>query len=179
MAVGARNQHIGRMFSLVRQRLVRTWLTIAAVDCVFATTLGVAAYKTTAARVWEGVASVLMGPGAINGGAPAVAVGLLMHLAVAFTGALVFLLLLGASAGLRRLVSNPAGMLVVAAIYGPMIWLVMSVVVIPHFTGKPPTFAYRWWVQLVGHIPFVGLPIVIAASRPAPLSSEAPALEPA
>ena len=98
MARGGLERHISGMLLLLRQRLVRTWLTIAATDCVFATTLGVVAYKTTAARVWEGVASVLMGPTAINAGAGAVAVGLLMHLAVAFTWSLVFLLLLGFTA---------------------------------------------------------------------------------
>jgi len=167
------------MLILLRQRLIRTWLTIAAIDCIFATTLGVVAYKSTAARVWEGVASVLMGPSAINGGAGAVAIGLLMHLAVAFTCSLVFLLVLGASAALRQLVAHPAGILAVAAIYGPMIWLVMSIVVIPHFTGRAPTYAARWWVQFFGHIPFVALPIVVTASRSLRPTSQEPALEPA
>ena len=39
--------------------------------------------------------------------------------------------------------------------YGPVIWLVMSLVVIPFLTKRPPTVAFRWWVQLVGHFPFV------------------------
>lgn len=167
------------MLTLLRQRLIRTWLTIAAIDCVFATTLGVVAYKTTAARVWEGVASVVLGSSAINGGASAVAVGLLLHVAVAFTWSLVFLLMLGSSAWLRRVVSRPAGVVVVATLYGPLIWLVMSIVVIPHFTGRAPTFASRWWVQLFGHIPFVAFPIVIVASRPVASADQAPSLEPA
>jgi hypothetical protein len=179
VATGGSGRHIGGVLTFLRQRLIRTWLTIAATDCIFATTLGVVAYKTTAARVWEGVASVVIGPSAINGGASAVAVGLLLHLSVALTWSVVFLAALGAFAGLRRLVSNPAGLLAVAALYGPLIWVMMSAVVIPRFTGRPPTFAFRWWVQFFGHIPFVALPIILAGSRPARSPVEDPALEPA
>jgi len=55
----------------------------------------------------------------------------------------------------------------VAALYGPVIWLVMSLVVIPLLSRRPPAFNFRWWVQLVGHIPFVAVPIVAVISRPA------------
>ena len=44
--------------------------------------------------------------------------------------------------------------------YGPFIWTVMSVVVIPLLVHRPPSINVRWWVQFVGHIPFVALPIV-------------------
>jgi hypothetical protein len=37
---------------------------------------------------------------------------------------------------------------------------VMSVAIVPLFTHRPPTINIRWWIQLVGHIPFVALPIV-------------------
>jgi hypothetical protein len=50
--------------------------------------------------------------------------------------------------------------------YGPFVWLVMSLVVIPLLLRRPPTIGFRWWVQFVGHFPFVGLPIVaMSASR--------------
>jgi hypothetical protein len=55
----------------------------------------------------------------------------------------------------------------VAALYGPAIWLVMSLVVISLLSGRPPAFGFRWWVQLVGHIPFVAVPIVAMIGRPA------------
>jgi len=48
----------------------------------------------------------------------------------------------------------------VAALYGPFIWMVMSLVVIPLLLHRPPTITIRWWIQLIGHIPFVGVPIV-------------------
>jgi hypothetical protein len=52
-------------------------------------------------------------------------------------------------------------------VVGLLIWLVMSLIVIPVLTGAPATITGRWWVQLVGHVPFVGLPLVasLAPSR--------------
>ena len=43
----------------------------------------------------------------------------------------------------------------------------MSLAVIPLLTGRPPAIGFRWWVQLVGHIPFVAVPIVAMIGRPA------------
>jgi hypothetical protein len=48
-----------------------------------------------------------------------------------------------------------------AVVYGPLIWIVMSAVVIPLLTGRPlATITGRWWIQLAGHVVFVGVPIV-------------------
>jgi hypothetical protein len=44
--------------------------------------------------------------------------------------------------------------------YGPFIWMAMSLAVIPLLTHRPPTIGFRWWVQFIGHFPFVGVPIV-------------------
>jgi hypothetical protein len=43
----------------------------------------------------------------------------------------------------------------------------MSWGVIPLLTHRAPKIGVRWWVQLVGHVPFVGIPIVgsIAPAR--------------
>ena len=48
----------------------------------------------------------------------------------------------------------------VASWYGPLVWLVMSLAVIPMLVQRAPAITFRWWVQLIGHIPFVGFPIV-------------------
>ena len=117
-------------------------------------------------RLWQGVASVLLGPGALNGGASTAVIGLLMHFGVAFTWSAVFLLLWLRSKAIRDTVATLPGVIKVAAIYGPLIWMVMSLVVIPSLTHKPPTINYRWWVQLIGHIPFVAVPIIASIARP-------------
>ena len=146
-------------------RLVRTWLVIATIDGLFASALSVFAYKSTVTRLWQGVASTVLGPSAFTGGWRTAFIGVLLHLCVALAWSAVFLALVGASRDLRRVLALPGGVLAVAAIYGPAIWLVMSLAVIPMLTGRPPTLTTRWWVQLLGHIPFVALPIVAMSAR--------------
>jgi hypothetical protein len=129
--------------------------------------LSVAFYHSTAARPFQGVASVLLGPAALNGGTRTAAIGVLLHCCVAFGWSAVFLFLVMRLAWVRRLLAAPFGVLKVAAWYGPTIWLVMSLAVIPLGLHRPPSLSVRWLIQLIGHFPFVGIPIVasIAAGR--------------
>ena len=147
-------------------RLVRAGLSTAVSDGLFSSVLVVAAYGSTVTRLWQGVASVLLGSGAFEGGLRTVLVGLAMHVAVAFTWSAVFLFLVQRAAWLRRLVGSRYGVVKAAALYGPLVWTVMSLVVIPALTRKPPSIAFRWWVQFFGHFPFVGLPIVAGIGLP-------------
>jgi hypothetical protein len=145
--------------------LVRAWLTIAVVDAIFATTLPVVAYGQPLGRVWQGVASVLLGPSALQGGVRTMLIGLAMHVGVALAWSTVFLTLALLLPPLRHLVATPAGIVAASALYGPTIWMIMSFVVIPRLTGRPPTINARWWIQLFAHIPFVALPIVATIGR--------------
>ena len=52
-----------------------------------------------------------------------------------------------------------------ATMYGPAIWLVMSLAVIPLATGAPPRLGARWRVQVAAHVPFVAIPLVFTARR--------------
>jgi hypothetical protein len=107
---------------------------------LFASVLSVFFFGSTISRLWQGVASVLIGSAAFTGGARTVALGMAMHVGVAFGWSAVFIFM--------------------------AIWLVMSLAVIPVLLHRPPSFTVRWWVQFVGHFPFVGIPIVWSASRP-------------
>jgi len=51
---------------------------------------------------------------------------------------------------------------------------VMSLVVIPLLVHHAPTFSIRWWIQLVGHFPFVGLPIVASSVAGGPSGGQPP-----
>jgi hypothetical protein len=77
----------------------------------------------------------------------------------------VFLLLVRRSRWIRRVLTSAHGAIKVAALYGPVVWLVMSLAVIPLLLHRPPAINLRWWVQLVGHIPFVRIPIVASIGR--------------
>jgi len=141
-------------------RLVRAGLVTGVTDGLFSSVLSAFVYGSTVTRLWQGVASTLLGAAAFEGGLPTAAIGVLMHFGVAFAWSAVFLLLVLSSAWLRGVLAAPYGVVAVAAVYGPLIWLAMSLVVIPMLTHRPPAINLRWWVQLIGHAPFVGLPIV-------------------
>jgi hypothetical protein len=145
--------------------VLAAWLVTAVWDFVCATALSVLAYDATFARLWQGVAATVLGPVALQMGARGVMVGLALHLAVAFAWSALFVLAVAAWPALRRLVVGPAGAFAVACAYGPVIWLVMSLVVIPLATGRPPVIGVRWWVQLFAHVPFVTLPLVFTVRR--------------
>ena len=150
-------------------RLVRAGLLTGIVDGLFSSVLSAFFYGSTVSRLWQGVASVLLGSDALNGGRRTALIGLLMHFGVAFAWSAVFLFLLLRWEWIRGLLASRHGVLKVAALYGPFIWMVMSLVVIPALTHRPPRITLRWWIQWFGHIPFVGIPIA-ASSAGAPRS---------
>ncbi|MEZ5319707.1 MAG: hypothetical protein R2752_20065 [Vicinamibacterales bacterium] len=148
-------------------RLLRAGLACGVIDGLWAVVLTVI-YQGTQARLFQGIAATVFGAGMFEAGAGGILLGVAMHFSVAFWWSAVFLLLVGRFEGLRRVLVKPGGTLAVAAIYGPIIWIVMSAVVIPWLTGRPLAITYRWWIQIAGHVVFVGLPIVWAIG-PAPV----------
>jgi hypothetical protein len=149
----------------VWSRLARAWLLTAVVDGLFSSLLVKFAYGSTVTRLWQGVASVPLGPSALDGGVRTALIGVAMHFGVALTWSTVFLILFSGVGALRALTASRFGLVLTASIYGPLIWMTMSFVVIQHFTHRPPTINNRWWVQWFGHIPFVALPIVASIAR--------------
>jgi hypothetical protein len=148
----------------VIRRLAGATILTAICDGLFSSTLNVFAYGSTVKRLWQGVASMLFGAGALQQDSMAW-VGLAMHVGVALAWSTVFLILYDLLPPLRRMIAAPFGVLAVAAVYGPLVWTVMSFHVIPAMTHRPPVVNGRWWVQFVGHALFVGLPIVAMISQ--------------
>jgi hypothetical protein len=146
-------------------RLLRAGLLTGVSDGLFSSVLAVFFYHSTEARLFQGVASVLLGPRALTGGLPTALVGVAMHFGVAFGWSAVFLAIEAASPGIGRVLESRFGFLPIAAVYGPFVWLVMSFGVIPLLTHRPPKIGVRWWVQWIGHFPFVGIPIVASIAR--------------
>ena len=144
---------------------IRTGLLTALIDGTFSSVLSAGFYGSTVARLWQGVASTLIGPKAFEGGVKTALLGVLMHIGVAFSWSAVFLFILWRLKWIRQVVASSLGVLKVAALYGPAIWMLMSFVVIPLLTRRPPSITYRWWVQFFGHIPFVAVPIVASVAR--------------
>jgi hypothetical protein len=147
-------------------RWLRAGLLTALCDGTFSSVLSVFFYHSTVARLFQGVASTLLGKAALDGGTPTALIGVAMHFGVAFGWSAVFLFVVSRWRWVRALLASNLGILKVAALYGPFVWLVMSLAVIPILLHRPPAITVRWLVQLIGHFPFVGLPIVWASCRP-------------
>lgn len=150
-------------------RLLRAGLLTGLSDGLFACVLFTGFYGASLAQLWQGVAATVLGRDAVGGGLGPAVVGVAIHFGVAFGWSAVFLALFGASPRLRALTSSTRGIVLVAAVYGPLIWAAMSLIIIPLVVGRPPVInPVRWCIQGVGHFPFVGLPIVAGvAGRPA------------
>ena len=142
--------------------LARSGLTVGVTDGLFASATGVLiAPYATPFRIFRGVGSVLFGKEALNGGIPMALVGIGMHFFTATFWSLVFILIVRSSKQIQKTIMTWPGALVAAGIYGPSIWLFMSLVFIPAMVHRHPTIGLKWWVQLIGHIPFVALPMVL------------------
>ena len=153
-----------RRLRVALSQLVRTGLLIGVVDGTWAIVLTLL-YGRSLARLWQGIAATLFGERMFDGGAAAVALGVVMHFGVAFTWSAVFLLLAARSTYVRRVLDSRFGPLEIGAVYGPFIWIVMSAIVVPLLTGKPLVVTWRWWIQLLGHMVFVGVPIAWGSKR--------------
>lgn len=156
----------------VLARLARAGLLAAITDGLFSSILATFFYHSSVTRLFQGVASTLLGKGAFEGGTPTALLGVLMHVGVAFSWSAVFLFLVLRLRWVRDLLSSRYGVVKVASVYGPFIWMVMSLAVIPLLLHRPPAINVRWWIQLIGHFPFVGIPIV------ASIGSDAASLSP-
>ena len=146
-------------------RLLKAGFLTGLIDGVFSSVLTVFFYHSTVERLFQGVASTILGRKALDGGIATALVGVAMQFGVAFGWSAVFLFVVSVSPGIRRVLGSRFGAIKVASVYGPSIWLVMSCAVIPLLVHRPPKIGLRWWIQLIGHIPFVGIPIVTSIGR--------------
>ena len=133
------------------KRIVVAGVLTGVIDGLFSSVLSAVFYGSTVSRLFQGVAATLLGPTAVDGGVRTALIGVAMHFGVALGWSVVF-----ASGGPIR----------IASFYGPLIWVTMSLLIIPQLTGRPTSITYRWWVQFFGHIPFVALPIVTVIGLP-------------
>jgi len=149
--------------SAILSRIALAGILTGIIDGLFSSVLSVAFYNSTVERLFQGVASVPLGPEALKGGTQTFLIGLLMHFGVAFAWSILFMTVVLRIPAVRKLLDSPLGPLKVAAFYGPLVWMTMSLVVIPLLAHRPPSITARWWTQWFGHIPFVALPIAMSA----------------
>src|SRR4026209_1033957 len=92
-------------------RLFRAGLMTTIIDGLFSSVLSVAAYDSTFSRLFQGVASTLVGRSAFTGGARTTALGVLMHCGVAFGWSAIFVFGVMRSARIRNVLASWYGTL--------------------------------------------------------------------
>ena len=115
-------------------------------------------------RIFQGIASGLLGRDAFNGGWQAVALGIVLHFVIALGAATVYFFL---ARSVPKLLQHPvlAGMA-----FGLGVFFVMFQIIVPLSRVRPrttPMGMMEFINELVAHTLFVGIPIAILASRSA------------
>lgn len=159
---------ISRAEPSLAARLAAAGVSVAVLDGLLALAVGSWWRGAPPARVFQGIASVLIGPGALTGGARTAVLGLALHLVVATGWSVVFLAAYRWLPALRRLAARPGGPWRVGAAYGAFVWAMMNFVVIPVALWRAPRVPPRLDVAavvLLGHMLLVGPPIVALLRR--------------
>ncbi len=145
------------------ERILKAGTLVGVLDLVFAVVLYVFALKVlTSVQVLQSIAGGLLGKATYRGGPATAALGAVLHFAIAYTWTTAYLVAYRRWSGLRRVVEPHSGAVLVGLAFGILVWLVMSLVVLPLSRSvAPPVLSLRFAVQLVGHAVFVGLPIAL------------------
>ncbi|HET9363496.1 MAG TPA: hypothetical protein VFP71_00770 [Candidatus Angelobacter sp.] len=113
-------------------------------------------------RIFQSVASGLLGPKAFQGGAKSAALGLFLHFLIAFIWAVIYYV---ASRRIGFMTERPV---ISGLIYGEFVWVMMNCVVVPlsAIHRWPPRFDPASIITgPILHPVLVGLPIALAVSR--------------
>jgi hypothetical protein len=143
-------------------------LTVGVLDGAAACTSAWLAGGTPPDRLFQGVASALLGKVAAEGGALTATLGLLMHFGVAFTATAVCCLFYRRLSALRGVPQ-----LLLGALFGAAVFCAMNFALLPLLSGVRSLYLHtpvRWpgsmgWSQFAIHLVFVGQPIAAAARR--------------
>ena len=134
-------------------------LLAGALDITATSTLVSVTLQMPVERLLQGIASGALGTSAFKGGKRSAALGLFFHFLIAWVAAGVFFL---ASRRFLSLIEHPV---VYGALYGVVVHLAMSRVVLPLSRAPKREFSAKaFFTQLVIHILFVGLPIAMTVS---------------
>ncbi|HYP01033.1 MAG TPA: hypothetical protein VER76_12645 [Pyrinomonadaceae bacterium] len=111
-------------------------------------------------RVWQFVASGVLGRNSFNGGMKTAVLGVVLHFLIAFILAAVYY---GASLYLPTLLRRAV---LWGLLYGIAIYFVMNYVVLPLSAAPPLRFSLASFLNgVIGHALLVGLPVALIARR--------------
>lgn len=143
-------------------RILVAGATAGTLDLLFAICLSAAVRGSFAVdKVLISIASGVYGPAAKEGGAGVLAAGVLLHFLIATIWAALYAFAVSRLGAVRALVQR-FGTTMAGALYGVTVWAGMRFVVVPlsHAPSGPLKLTWVLPVMIVGHMLFVGLPVV-------------------
>lgn len=156
-------------FGTWARRVLLTGALVGVADYAIGFGIFVAMFGRPLLGVFQAPAAGVLGLAAFRGGIRTAALGTVLHFLIAVVWALVFAFFYDRWPALRRTVARVSGLALASAVVGVVVWLVMNNVVAPLGRGRPEPFGTRlFWGVLVGHVFFVGLPLVWGTRRFAP-----------
>jgi hypothetical protein len=160
-------------------RVLLAAMVVAVADMLDAVVVWVVIYqRSTVQRIFQAVATGLLGPDSFNGGAATAVLGGMFHCVVALGWTLVFLFLLRQWPWLRQMTASTRGAVLAGLVYGAAVWLLMDGVVLPLSRARATPVTAPWfWIQLATHPFVVGLPISLMLGRAGRAVAAAPVPE--
>ena len=140
------------------QAILAATLASGTLDAAAASLQAAVTLKVNPHRVFQGVASGLLGPRAVEGGANTAILGLALHFLIALIISTIYVL---AAQRLPFLLDHP---LIAGGLYGIAVYLVMFYIVLPLSRRPRRPFNLKFALtQLVIHIVIIGWSIALAA----------------
>jgi hypothetical protein len=134
-------------------------LTVGVLDCI-AAMVNAGIRGVTPDRVWQYVASSLVGPSAFELGYSTVALGLGIHFGVAFGVATAYYILARLIPALIR------NAVISGIIYGTVVYFAMAYAIVPFTLVRQGQFNWYGLISgLIIHTLFVGLPVALITKR--------------
>jgi hypothetical protein len=149
-------------------RVMFACVLVAALDGAFAVALYVYLLRVCSpAQLMQSIAGALLGRAAFRGGRATVALGLVLHFAVACGWTLVYAVLRVRSARLRQLTARTGGALVAGTLFGVFVWLAMDLLVVPlSRANATPPGSPLFLILLAWHAVGVGIPLALIVREP-------------
>ena len=140
------------------QAILAATLASGVLDATAASLQAAVTLKVKPHRVFQGVASGLLGPGALEGGAGTAVLGLALHFLIALIISTIYVL---AAQRLPFLLDHP---FLAGSLYGIAVYLVMFYIVLPLSRRAKRPFNLKFAItQLVIHIVIIGWSIALCA----------------
>jgi uncharacterized membrane protein YagU involved in acid resistance len=134
-------------------------LLAATLDIVFACTFWALQANVSVRRILQSIAAGIYGRASFSGGTTTAVIGLGLHLGITLCMALFYAVL---AARCLRLRQQP---LRCGALYGVLLYALMTLVVVPLSAAVPQSTLPLWVVSsLVAHVLLVGVPIAVVVS---------------